>query len=143
MRTLALALTLTLWPFVAPLRADGPPPPVQVIANVLALSEGQIGSWIGILDARNTAIQPLQQQLQAKQQAIATLLQSGVADPAAVGGLFIDAHAIELQIAGVVTQANMQFEALLTEDQRTRLHQIRQAAQVCPVVPALQATGLL
>ena len=143
MRKLVFALTLTLIAAAVPLRADDVPPPLRVVANILNLSDAQVGSWLQLLQARNAAVQPLQQQLQMKQQAIATLLQSGSPDPAVVGQLFLEVHAVELQIQGIVMQTNAQFEQLLTDDQRGRLQHIREAAQVCPIVPALQATGLL
>src|SRR4051794_3465009 len=96
-----------------------------------------------LLQARNAAVEPLQRQLQVTQQAIAAQLQSGTPDATAIGNLFIQAHEFEQQIGTIVGQTNAQFAALLTPEQLTRLQQIRGAAQVCPIVPALEATGLL
>lgn len=141
MRKIVFAVTLTL--IAGGALADGPPPPVQVVANVLSLTDGQVAGWLQLLQARNAAVQPLQQQLQTKQQAIATLLQSPSPDPATLGTLFIDAHAIEIQVMSLVQQTNGQFESLLTDEQRLQLQRVREAAQVCPIVPALQATGLI
>jgi len=143
MRRLVVALTLTLIATTLPAVADGPPQPVQVIANILSLSDAQVASWMQLLQARNAAVEPLQRQLQARQQAIAAQLQSGTPDAAAIGALFIEAHEVEQQIASIAGQTNTQFAALLTPEQLTRLQQIRGAAQVCPIVPALEATGLL
>lgn len=144
MRKLAIALTLTLIGTLVPAFAqEGPPPPVQVVANILGLSQQQVASWMELLHARQVATQPLQEQLHAKRQAIATLLQLPQPDPAAVGQAMIDARNIEKQIGAIAVQTNAQFEQSLTDDQRGRLQHIREAAQVCPVVPAFQATGLL
>lgn len=144
MRKLVMAFTLTLMAATLPVIADGPPPPpVQVVAAVLGLSETQVASWMEMLHAREVAVQPLQQQLQARQQTIATLLQSASPDPATLGQTLIEARTIEQQIAAIVMQTNAQFEESLTSDQHDRLQHIREAAQVCPVVPAFQATGLL
>jgi uncharacterized membrane protein len=143
MRKLVTALTLTLIAATLPAVADGPPPPVQVVATVLGLSEPQVAAWMEMLHAREVAVQPLQQELQLRQQTIATLLQSSSPDPATLGQTLIEARAIEQQIAAIVVQTNAQFEQSLTSDQRDRLQHIRQAAQVCPVVPAFQATGLI
>lgn len=143
MRNLVIALTVTLIGAALPVLADGPPPPVQMVANVLSLSGQQVASWLELLQARDAAVQPLQHELQARQQAIASLLQSGSPDPAAVGRLFIEAHTIEQQIGAIILQTNAQFEQTLTAEQRGRLQHVREAAQVCPVVPAFQVTGLL
>jgi uncharacterized membrane protein len=143
MRKLVTAITLTLIAATLPAVADGPPPPVQVVATVLGLSESQVVAWIEMLHARDVAVQPLYQQLELRQQKLATLLQSPSPDPATVGQALLDARTIEQQIAAVVIQTNAQFEQSLTSDQRDRLQGIRAAAHVCPVVPAFQATGLL
>ncbi len=143
MRKLVIAFTLTLIVSTLPAIADGPPPPVQVVATILGLSESQVTAWVEMLHAREVAVQPLQQQLQLRQQAIAKLLQSASPDPAALGGALLEARGIEQQIGAIVIQTNAQFEQSLTSDQRDRLQHIREAAQVCPVVPAFQATGLL
>ena len=47
------------------------------------------------------------------------------------------------QVAAINAQSAVQFEQLLTPDQRLRLQQIRAASLVCPVVPAFAATGVL
>jgi uncharacterized membrane protein len=144
MRRIASAITLTLMVSMVPaFAADGPPPPVRIVAAVLELSPAQIESWLELLQAREAALQPLQQLLQAKRQTIEALLQSPQPDAAAVGQAVIEARNIEQQVHAIVMQTNAQFEAALTPDQQTRLQRIREAAQVCPAVPAFQATGLL
>lgn len=119
------------------------PDPVGVVAHVLELSEDQITAWVDILHAREAAIQPLAQQAQARQQQIGQALESGNPDPATVGSALIELRGLQVQINAANAQAATQFEQLLTPDQAERLNGIRSAAQVCPIVPALQATGLL
>jgi uncharacterized membrane protein len=138
-----LALTVTL--FAAPYRAaaDEYPQPVHVVAAVLELSDAQIASWIQLLGAREAALQPLRQQMQNHQESIGHLLQAPAPDPQTLGQLMIETRTIQQQIGAVVAQTTMQFEQLLTSDQRQRLQQIRGAAQVCPAGPAFEATGLL
>lgn len=143
MRTLVIAFTLTLIAATLPALADGSPPPVQVVATILGLSDAQVTAWIEMLHARETVLQPLQQQLQVRQQAVATLLHSTAPDPAALGQALLDVRATEQQIVAIAIQTNAQFEQSLTSEQRDRLQHIRGAAQVCPIVPAFQATGLL
>jgi hypothetical protein len=119
------------------------PDPVAVVAHVLDLSNDQITAWGGILHAREAAMQPIAQQAQAKQQAIAQALGGNNPDPLAVGSAIIDLTRLQGQAAAVNAQSATEFEHLLTPDQQQRLEGIRGAAQVCPIVPALQATGLI
>jgi uncharacterized membrane protein len=144
MRKLAVfVITVTLFASPHRILAEDYPQPVQVVATALGLSDQQIASLTQMLSAREQALQPLRQQLQAHQQAIGTMLQTPTPDAQALGNLLIETRAIEQQIAGIVSQAAAQFEQVLTSDQRDRLQQIRGAAQVCPAVPAFEATGLL
>jgi len=119
------------------------PDPVSVVAHVLELGDDQITAWRAILHARETALQPIAQQAQAKQQAIAQALGGNNPDPLAVGSAIIDLTRLQGQAAAVNAQSATEFEQLLTPDQQQRLEGIRGAAQVCPIVPALQATGLI
>ena len=145
MRKLALiAITVTL--FASAHRAtaeEGPPYPVQVVATVLQLSDSQVASLVDMLRQREQTLQPLRQQLQKQQEAIAKTLQSPAPDPLALGQLVIQARMLEQQIATVSSQAAAQFEQMLDGDQQERLGFIRGAAQACPVMPAFAATGLL
>ena len=143
MRKLVIAVTVIVLTAAPSVRASDLPQPVQIVANVLELSESQVVSWVDLLRARETAVRPLQQELQAKQQAIAAALQSSSPDPAVVGVLVVAAHTIELQIAAIVQQTTSQFEETLSDEQREKLNNLREVAHVCPVVPAFQATGLL
>jgi Heavy-metal resistance len=119
-----------------------PPDPVAVVAHVLDLSKDQVVAWVDILHAREAAVQPIAQQLQARQQAIGSALQNPNPDPLAIGQAFIEIHALQEQVAAINSGSAAQFEQILTPDQAQRLNAIRGAAQVCPIVPALQATGL-
>ena len=119
------------------------PDPVSVISHVLELSDDQVTAWSTILHAREAAMQPIAQQAQAKQEAIGKALADPNPDPVAIGNAFIEMHKLQEQIGVVNAQAATDFQHLLSEDQMQRLDGIRGAAGVCPIVPALQATGLL
>ena len=119
------------------------PDPVAVIAHVLDLSNDQITAWSEILHAREAALQPIAQQAQARQQAIAQALGGGNPDPLAVGNALIELSRLQAEVAAVNAESATKFEHLLTPDQSQRLEGIRGAAQVCPIVPALQAAGLI
>jgi hypothetical protein len=129
--------------FAAPVFAQQPPDPVAVVAQVLQLSSDQITAWTTILHARQAAIEPLVQQAQTQQQAVAQALGSANPDPMTVGQAVVALHALQVQIADANSRSTGDFEKLLTSDQLQRLNGIRGAAQVCPIVPAFAATGLL
>jgi Heavy-metal resistance len=127
---------------VAPLSAQQSDP-VAVVAHVLDLSSDQITAWSAILHARQAAIEPLYQQAEAQEQAIAQALGSANPDPLAIGQAVVALHALQVQIGQANAQGAAAFEKLLTADQLQRLSGIRGAAQACPIVPAFAATGLL
>jgi uncharacterized membrane protein len=85
----------------------------------------------------------LAQRAQALQQRISQSLESATPDAAAIGRAFIELKGLQVQVKTANAQAAKQFEQLLATDQRDRLNGVRAGAQVCPVVPAFQATGLL
>src|SRR2546423_9736437 len=85
--------------FVAPVFAQPAPDPVAVVAHVLDLSSDQITAWSDILHARQAAIEPLVQQAQSQQQAIAQAVGTANPDPLAVGQAVVALHALQLQIA--------------------------------------------
>ena len=119
------------------------PDPVSVISHVLELSDDQVTSWSKILHDREAAMQPIAQQAQAKQEALGKALEDPNPDPVAIGNAFIELRKLQYQIGVVNAQAATDFQHLLNEDQMQRLDGIRGAAGVCPIVPALQATGLM
>jgi hypothetical protein len=121
---------------------DGPPPPVRFVAMVLELSETQVAEWMTILVRRDEATQPLMQQLQERQQALAAAMESASPAPQTIGALVIEIRSIERNIMSIRQNGAASFEQLLDAGQLERLQQIRDAAQVCPVVPALEAVGL-
>ena len=119
------------------------PDPAAVVAQVLGLSSDQIAAWSDILHARQAALEPLAQQAQAQQQALAQAIGSANPDPLAIGDAVIALHGLQTQIAAANAQSAAQFEKILTLDQLQRLNGIRGAGQVCGVLPAFAATGLL
>ena len=96
-----------------------------------------------ILQARETALQPIAMQVGQHHEMLDHLLQSPTPDPATVGQVLIETRSLEQQIQEIQQQAAGQFEQLLTPDQLQRLGAIRGGSKVCPVVPAFQAVGLL
>jgi septal ring factor EnvC (AmiA/AmiB activator) len=119
------------------------PPPIAVVAQVLSLSEDQIHALGDFLQARGAAVQPAIEELQRHQQALAQQLQSSNPDPATIGHLILEMRAIEGQIQKAIGDANKTLDQILSDEQRTRLDQLRGAGGACQVIPAFKAVGLL
>src|SRR5216684_2125490 len=79
--------------------ADGPaiPAPIQVVVGTIGLSDEQVQAWITILQARETATQPLAAQVGQHHELLGRLLQSPTPDPTAVGQVLIETKALEQQ----------------------------------------------
>jgi uncharacterized membrane protein len=127
--------------------AGGEPPetysPIQVVAAVLKLSDDQAHTLAQILAAKAASIQPLAQQIQQHEQEIATLLSGANPDPAQLGRLLIETNALQTQVQTISVASAAQFVSVLSDPQKQTLGHIRQASQVCPVVPAFAAVGVL
>jgi hypothetical protein len=119
------------------------PDPVSVISHVLELSDDQITAWKAILNTREAALLPIAQQAHAKQEAITHALAESNPDPVAIGNAIIELNRLQAQIGVVNAQGATDFQHLLSDEQVQRLDGIRGAVQVCPIVPSLQATGLI
>jgi hypothetical protein len=111
--------------------------PLQVVAEFLQLSPGQVSELGQLLQARQTAIVPLFQTAQALTQQLENLLNSG-GNPAQVGAVVIQIHAVQQQIAQAQQSFLSQFVATLNADQQQRLQAVRIAAQLQPILPAFQ-----
>ena len=114
-----------------------PTSPLQVVAEFLQLSPGQVSELEQLLQARHTALEPLFQGAQALTQQLAVLLNSG-GNPAQVGVLVIQIHALQQQIAQAQQAFLTQFTAILGADQLQKLQAVQIAAQLQPILPAFQ-----
>jgi uncharacterized membrane protein len=151
----ALALLLGVWG-AAPVLATWDPAggtaagetgepysPIQVVAAVLKLSDDQIHTLAQILAAKAETIRPLAEQIRQHEQEIATLLGGDHPDPAQLGRLLLETRALQTQVQAISAASAAQFVSVLADPQKQTLGQIRQASQVCPVVPAFAAVGVL
>jgi uncharacterized membrane protein len=151
----ALALLLGVWGAAPVLAAREPAggtasgenpeaySPIQVVAAVLKLSDVQAHALAQILAAKAESVQPLVEQIQQHEGAIATLLGGDDPDPAQLGRLLIETRALQAQVQAISAASAAQFVSVLSVPQKQTLGQIRQASQVCPVVPAFAAVGVL
>ena len=111
--------------------------PLQVVAEFLQLSPGQVSELEQLLQARQTTLVPLFQAAQALTQQLAVLLNSG-GNPAQVGILVIQIHALQQQIAQAQQAFLTQFVAILGAEQLQKLQAVQIAAQLQPILPAFQ-----
>jgi hypothetical protein len=111
--------------------------PLQVVAEFLQLRPGQISELEQLLQARQTTLVPLFQTAQALIQQLGALLNSG-GNPAQVGILVIQIHALQQQMAQAQHAFLTQFVAILDAEQSQKLQAVQIAAQLQPILPAFQ-----
>jgi len=111
--------------------------PLQVVAEFLQLRPGQMSELEQLLQARQTTLVPLFQTAQALTQQLAVLLNSG-GNPAQVGILVIQIHALQQQMAQAQQAFLTQFVVILDAEQLQQLQAVQIAAQLQPILPAFQ-----
>jgi len=111
--------------------------PLQVVAEFLQLRPGQVSELEQLLQARQAALAPLFQTAQSLIQQLANLLNSG-GNPAQVGVLVIQIHALQQQMAQAQQAFLTQFTAILDAEQLQKLQAVQIAAQLQPILPAFQ-----
>ena len=111
--------------------------PLQVVADFLQLRPGQVSELEQLLQARQTTLVPLFQTAQALTRQLAVLLNSG-RNPAQVGILVIQIHALQQQMAQAQQAFLAQFVAILDAEQLQKLQAVQIAAQLQPILPAFQ-----
>ena len=115
--------------------------PLAVVAQFLTLAPEQVQAVGQLLQEREQALAPIQQQIAMHEQQIAALLANG-GDPAQIGQLMVEVHQLQGAAQGVQMQFLAGFRSVLNEPQRQRWAQVQMAAQLQPVVPAFQALRL-
>ena len=111
--------------------------PLEVVAEFLQLSPTQVSELGQLLQARQATLVPLFQTAQTLIQQLGTLLNSG-GNPAQVGAVVIQIHALQQQMAQAQQAFLTQFIATLDPEQLQRLQAVQIAVQLQPIVPAFQ-----
>src|SRR5712664_1443248 len=106
--------------------------PLQVVAEFLQLRPGQVSELEQLLQARQAAIVPLFQTAQAMIQQLGNLLNTG-GNPAQVGVLVIQIHALQQQMGQAQQSFLMHFVAILDAEQVQKLQAVQIAAQFLQV----------
>lgn len=120
-----------------------PPPPPVIVAAFLGFSPAQGDQFHTLLDAFFGTLKNLEEQKKAREQALQQLVNSPNRNPAAIGVIVLQIHAIEQQGAQAAEAFHKAFLNLLTGDQLQKVQAVVQAAQLAPVVGAFQALYLV
>ncbi len=121
---------------------DESSPALQAVAQFLELRPDQVQELVRLLQARQSALAPLMQNLPQLEEQLYALLNSGGA-PTDIGQLVIQIHTLQEQAMLVQQSFLTNFQNLLGEEQRQRLEAVHVAAQLQPIVPAFQQLALL
>ena len=119
-----------------------PPTPTELKAAI-GITDAQVQQLITIRQQERDAIQPVQQQIAEKQEALRTLLNAGTTDAAAVGQVVLATHALRKQISDVHTRFQTQALQVLTADQKTKLKALEDAMKLQPAIQQAIGLGLL
>ena len=148
--TAFLAVVLVLMPRAgaaqttvpAPSSADPCPAPAVVVA-FLGFTDAQAAQFAGLLGQFETTLHGLQEQIAARQTQLDTLLSQSNPNPAMVGSLVLQIHALQQQVAQAIQGFQSQFAMLLTDEQKQKVQAVAQASQLQPVAGAFVALNLV
>ncbi|HKW63629.1 MAG TPA: hypothetical protein VJN89_13855 [Candidatus Acidoferrum sp.] len=110
---------------------------LQVVEEFLQLTPSQASELSQLLQARQVKLVPIVQTAQSLTQQLGNLLNTG-ANPAQVGVVVIQIHALQQQAAQAQQAFLTQFTAILTADQLQRMQAVQIAAHLQPILPAFQ-----
>jgi hypothetical protein len=129
---------------------------VTLFAAMLFLAPKMIGSTVPATASASLPCPPppavvasfptletLGQQSAEVQQQLDLLLGQTNTDPAQIGALVLQLHALQLEAAQVVEGFHHVFAGLLTQDQKQKLEGVSVASQLQPVVGAFRALHLV
>jgi hypothetical protein len=139
---LALKMTGSTVPATASTSLPCLPPPA-VVASFLELTPGQVEQMGALLTQVLPALETLGQQSAEVQQQLDLLLSQTNPDPAQIGKLVVELHALQLQASQVLKGFHNAVAGLLTQDQKQKLEEVTVASQLQPVVGAFRALYLV
>jgi hypothetical protein len=117
------------------------PSPLQIVVQFLQLQPSQQPIFGQLLQARQAAVTPFFQGIAQREEQLEELLGTG-GNPAQVGILVIQIHALQQQIIQTQQSFLANLANLLTQDQQQRLAAVHVAVQLQHVVPAFQVLQL-
>ena len=115
---------------------------LQAVVQFLQLRPDQQTVLGQLLQARQQALAPLLQGIAQREERLYQLLESG-GTPPEIGLLAIEIHILQKQAAQVQQGFLSRWESFLDSDQQQRLQAARVAVSLQPIVPAFQLLRLL
>jgi len=119
------------------------PPPPAIVASFLNFSPAQTEQFEILLTQFQTDLNALQQQIVPRQQQLDALLSQPNPNPAQIGALVVQVHALQQQQGQVLQGYQTAFAGLLTQSQQQQAQLITAASQVQPAVGAFVALQLV
>lgn len=121
----------------------GPPPPLQLVARFLQLTQDQVQQFETLLRQREETVRSISEQIRTRGQRLESMLNSSNPDPAAVGALVLEIHGLSRQVRQAQENFMTALNNLLTQDQRDRVTAVQRASRLLPVIEAFARLGLL
>ena len=115
----------------------------EIISHYLDLTDGQSSQIREVLEAAQSAIKPLREEIQPLRQSLRDQLDSGAPVAEDVGQLVIQIHSLCDQIRSEQQSGADSIRSLLNDEQIHKVEAVRQAAQLVPVIRAFGVLGLL
>jgi len=122
--------------------APMPENPLRVLARYLQLTPDQAEGVTRLLQVRKTVVEPLTQEIAAKEKELRDLIAAGT-DLMSVGGAVIAIDGLRKQVGEAHRQFATSFQELLTPDQKGQLQAVQRAARLQPVVGAARELGII
>jgi len=119
------------------------PPPPAVVATFLGFTDGQAEQFGILLNQFQTNLRSLQEQIAPRQQQLNALLSQPNPDPATVGALVLQLHALQQQIQQAIQTFQNAFAGLLAPEQKQKIEAVTLASQLQPAVSAFVALHLV
>lgn len=129
--------------FLAQAGPTGPQDPARVVAQYLELTPEQGEAWRALMEDLKVQQQALAEQVRPLEEQLREALQASGPDPAAIGALVLQIHALRDQMRVNEEAYRAAFEALLNEAQKQKLYVLRAASELAPLFPAFRDTRLL
>lgn len=115
----------------------------EIVIRYLELTPDQVAAWDQLIADFEADAEPLREAIAEVQAEIDELFAGGDPDPFELGELVIERRDLVEQLAQVRETYVSGFEILLDEQQGKKLHLIRRADRVEPLIPAFRVYGLL
>jgi Spy/CpxP family protein refolding chaperone len=118
-----------------------PENPLRVLSRYFQLTPDQAEGIRKLLEVRKSAVEPLIQEIAAKEKELRELIAAGT-DPLAVGRTALALDSLRKQVGEAHQQFAAGFQELLTAEQKTQLQAVQRAARLQPVVAAARELGI-